>query len=344
MKATLLRIARIVVSVALMAFVLSLVDIRDLGTRLKDAHLVWIFAAFAVNSIGNVFGAWRWKLLLRSQGRSVSTPYLYGSYLVGLFFNNFLPSSIGGDFLRATAAKKKGGGTLTENLTVVLVERMIGLLATLTLGGIAALTGEASRIDPRITWALGAALVAAVGGLYLALNAGFRDLTMRLVRKIPIQFVGRTVGKMLAAFELFSQARGALIANYAISIAFQFLLIVHFYLIQFAFGESVPFLTFVVVVPLVFFLMLLPIGINGFGVREGAFVWFLTRAGMDPETALALSLVSYGVAVLQGVLGGLVHLWRETGGRSSAPTSTDPRETETAETEALETERTSTDS
>ena len=230
---------------------------------------------------------------------------------MGLFFNNFLPSTIGGDVVRAASAKKKGGGTLTENLTVVLVERMIGLLATLTLGGLAAVTGEASRLDPRVPWALGGALVTSLLGLYLALSNPVRHRVLQHLDRVPVAFVRKTLGKMLAAFELFSRARGTLLANYALSLGFQFLLIVHFWLIQFAFGQDVSFVTFIVVVPLVFCVMILPIGINGLGVRESAFVWFLTRAGMDVATALALSLASYAIAVGQGLLGGAVHLFRE---------------------------------
>jgi len=312
-KAHLLRAARIVISAALLVLVLRKVPLHDLWAEIQQADVLWLFAAFGVNSLGNVFGAWRWQLLLRSQGRRLSIPYLFGSYLVGLFFNNVLPSSIGGDVFRAAGAKKKGGGTLTENLTVVLVERMIGLLATLTLGGIAALAGGAELLDDvRVTWALAGAFALSMAGLYIALSGPVRAVAARLVLKIPITFVRRTIGKMLAAFELFSRARGTLLANYALSLGFQFLLIVHFYVIQFAFGAHVPFLTFVVVVPLVFFAMLLPIGINGLGVRETAFVWLLTHAGMDEAVALALSLTSYGVAVGQGLLGGAVHLYRET--------------------------------
>jgi uncharacterized membrane protein YbhN (UPF0104 family) len=293
-----LSVLRIVVSVGLLTWLFFQIDVRNLIDRLSQANILWVLAAFLVNSVGNLFGAWRWQLLLRSQGRQISLPYLYGSYLVGLFFNNFLPSTIGGDVVRATSTKKRGGGTLTENLTVVLVERLIGLLATLSLGGVAALTGAASRLDPRITWALGGALIVSMAGFYLAISSHVRHVVLRHLDRLPIQFLRRTLGKMLAAFEL-------------LSLGFQFLLIVHFWVIQFAFGESVPFLTFVVVVPLVFCVMLLPLGINGLGTREFAFVWFLTRGGMDEASALALSLASYAIAVGQGLLGGAVHLTRE---------------------------------
>jgi uncharacterized membrane protein YbhN (UPF0104 family) len=327
LKTHLLRAVRIVVSVGLLAWVISRVPIGELASELAGAKTRWILAAFAVNSVGIAFGAFRWQLLLRSQGRRIGAPFLYGSYVVGLFFNNFLPSTIGGDVIRAASAKRRGGGTLTENLTVVLVERMIGLLATLSLGGAVALSGVASSLDSRVPWVLGGALFLAAAGLYLALSNPVRRGALRGVGRVPFQFVRRTLGKMLVAFELFSRDHGVLWANYFLSLAFQFFLIVHFWLIQFAFGEAVPFATFVVVVPLVFCVMILPIGINGLGVRESAFVWFLTRAGMEPAIALALSLASYVIAVGQGVIGGGVHLWREARGRDSGAL---------AEAEALE--------
>jgi hypothetical protein len=315
---------RIVVSVGLLVWLLRTIDLAVLLRKLSSAKIGWLVAALLVNSAANILGALRWKLLLQSQGRELSIPFLFNSYLVGLFFNNFLPSTIGGDVVRAVNAKKKGGGSLTENLTVVLVERLIGLLATLTLGGVAALTGAAHRIDPRVDWALGAALLASVLGLYLALSARVRRFTLTYLGRLPFHFVRNTIGKMLAAFELFSKARSALAANFFLSLIFQFVLIIHFWVIQFAFGESVPFLTFVVVVPLVFCVMLLPIGLNGLGVRESAFVWFLTRAGMEPASALALSLASYAIAVAQGLLGAGVHLTREMRGARESGSSTEP--------------------
>ncbi|MCA9752197.1 MAG: flippase-like domain-containing protein [Gemmatimonadetes bacterium] len=346
MKAHALRALRIVVSLGLLVFVFRQAKLDELSTRLVDADFRWLLAALLVNALGNVFGALRWKLLLASQGRRCSTPFLFGSYLVGLFFNNFLPSTIGGDVVRAASARKKGGGTLTEHLTVVLVERMIGLLATLSLGGGAAVTGLAGLVDPTVAWLLGAALAVAVLGLYLALSNGVRHRVLRLLERLPgdlepaptragddrpthgpaggpslgirvLSFVRRTLGKMLAAFELFSRARGVLVANFFLSLGFQFLLIVHFWLIQFAFGESLPFPTYLVVVPLVFCVMMLPIGINGLGVRESAFVWFLSKAGMDPASALAISLASYAIAVVHGLIGGLVHVVRELRGKAA---------------------------
>jgi uncharacterized protein (TIRG00374 family) len=312
LKTHLLRVLRILVSGALLVWVLKQADLQEIASTIAGANFLWIVAAFGVNSAGNLLGAWRWQLLLRSQNRRLPLLNLLGSYLVGLFFNMFLPSTIGGDVVRATSAKKTGGGTLTENLTVVLVERLIGLLATLSLGGLAAISGIAGRIDPRLPWVLAGLLAMALAGLLLALNARVRHLILQLVARVPIAFVRLTVGKMLAAFELFSRARGTLLANYVLSLGFQLLLIVHFWLVQFAFGQTIPFPTYVAIVPLVFCVMLLPISINGLGVRESAFVWFLTRAGMDPASAVALSLSSFAIALVQGIIGSIVHLTRET--------------------------------
>ncbi|MFN8180054.1 MAG: lysylphosphatidylglycerol synthase transmembrane domain-containing protein [bacterium] len=325
MKGHILRIGRIVLGVALLFWVLRQVHWGDLKDKLAHAKHEWVLAALLVSTAANLLGAWRWQLLLASLRRRVAISYLFGSYFVGLFFNNFLPSNVGGDVVRAAGARKKGGGSFTEHLTVVLVERMIGLLATLCLGGVAAAAGHAKWLGPRVTEALIAALVVSAVGLYLALSAPVRHLAARLLPRVPIAFVRRVVAKMLGAFELFSKAPGALAANFALSVGFQFLLIVHFWLIQFAFGGDAPFRTFLVVVPLVFTAMMLPVGINGLGVREWAFVALLTRAGFEPATALALSLASYGIAVLQGLIGGIVHVTREIAERAQPAAPIEPR-------------------
>lgn len=321
MKGHLLRALRIVVSIVLLVWVLRHVRWTELSQKLATAKLEWIVAAFAVNSVANVLGAWRWRLLLGSVGRRAPLGYLFGSYLVGLFFNNFLPSNVGGDVVRAASARKKAGGSYTENLTVVLVERMIGLLATLFLGGLAALLGHAAWLGDKAAWALAGGFALSALGLFLALDAKVRHAVTRFLPRVPGAFVRRTIGKMLDAFELFSRAPAALAGNFVLSLGFQVLLVVHFWLIQFAFGESAPFLTFLVAVPLVFTAMMLPVGINGLGVREWAFVALLTRAGFDPASALALSLASYGIAVAQGLWGGVVHLTREISERAAASQS-----------------------
>jgi uncharacterized membrane protein YbhN (UPF0104 family) len=319
----LIRVLRILVSIVLLVWVLRHVRWAELSQKLATARLEWIVAAFAVNTVANILGAWRWRMLLRSVGRSAPLSYLFGSYLVGLFFNNFLPSNVGGDVVRAASVRKKTGGSYTENLTVVLVERMIGLLATLFLGGLAAILGHAAWLGERPAWGLAFGFAASALGLFLALDAKVRHAVAGFLPRVPGAIIRRTVGKMLDAFELFSRAPAALAGNFLLSLGFQFLLVVHFWLIQFAFGESAPFVTFLVAVPLVFTAMLLPVGINGLGVREWAFVALLTRAGFDPATALALSLVSYGVAVAQGLWGGIVHVVREISERS-AETTSDP--------------------
>lgn len=324
MKKLLFRLLRIVVSFVLMWWVLKHARIGDLMEEISSARIEWLLAGFAACTLGVVFGAWRWQILLASQNRRVGLRYLFGSYMIGLFFNNFLPSTIGGDVVRAAGAKKKGGGTLTEHLTVVLVERMIGLFATLTFGGLAALTGVAGQLDSRLPLVLGAALLVSMAGIYLAISRKVRRRILPLVDRLPIRFVRETLGKMLGAFELFSQARPSLVLNFLLSLTFQFLLIVHFWLIQFAFGQDVPFVTFLVVVPLVFCVMMLPIGINGLGVREGAFVWLMRHAGMQADAALAISLATYAVAVTQGLIGGVWHLWREVHERNAGEAEREP--------------------
>jgi len=115
------------VTAGLLAWLLGRVDLRGIGAALADARPAWVGAAFALHFVGLLLSAVRWRLLLRAQGAEAPLRFLAQSLLIGTFFNNFLPSTVGGDLMRARdTAGHAGSGT--GALAVVLVERASGIL------------------------------------------------------------------------------------------------------------------------------------------------------------------------------------------------------------------------
>src|SRR5262252_8379576 len=121
-------IAKIAVSVALLAFLFSKIDAARLWASARKASLLWLIAALVVQVVNLIVGTWRWRLLLDAQNVRVKIRTLLDSYLVASFFNNFLPSNVGGDVIRirdtAPATRSK-----TLATTVVLADRALGLMA-----------------------------------------------------------------------------------------------------------------------------------------------------------------------------------------------------------------------
>jgi len=100
-KNFLLFALKFIVSFALIAYILIYrTSIKDILEAISGANLFWIVISFSLHALGLLISAYRWQILIRAQGDSVPLGFLAKSYLVSSFFNNFLPTRIGGDVVR----------------------------------------------------------------------------------------------------------------------------------------------------------------------------------------------------------------------------------------------------
>ena len=144
------------VSIALLWLLFSRVDIARLWSVARNASTSWLLSALALYCVMIFASAWRWGLLLRAQHLVFSFRTLISSFLVATFFNNFLPSNIGGDVIRiADTAPAAGSKTLAT--TVVLLDRGIGLLGLVLMAAIGATVGprfgDAGALGAGVLWA-----------------------------------------------------------------------------------------------------------------------------------------------------------------------------------------------
>src|SRR5512143_110104 len=125
MKRSALVGVKLVVSVALLAYLFSITDAAALEQRLRSADLLLLAAAVACYFAMVALATWRWQLLLETLGVDASLRRLGSSYLVANFFNNFLPSNFGGDIVRVWDGSRLTGST-TASLAVVGMDRILG--------------------------------------------------------------------------------------------------------------------------------------------------------------------------------------------------------------------------
>src|SRR5947208_3810950 len=147
---------KISVSVALLAVLFSRIDVGRLWAGARNASLLWLRAALALYLIKVLASIWRWHLLLRAQHVAIRRRSLLETFLIACFFNNFLPSNIGGDVIRIRdTARPAGSKTLAA--TVVLVDRGLGLMGLVLVAALSAtvLAGShrgAMQIWPSWLW------------------------------------------------------------------------------------------------------------------------------------------------------------------------------------------------
>src|SRR5215207_9920564 len=99
-RAAILQLVKVGVSVGLLVWLFRQVDAARLWSAARSASWSWLAVAALVYFVMLVVSSWRWNTLLRAQGVVMRLPTLIGSFLVATFFNNFLPSNVGGDVVR----------------------------------------------------------------------------------------------------------------------------------------------------------------------------------------------------------------------------------------------------
>ena len=137
--------AKLSVSIVLLAILFSRIDVGQLWHTARLASVPWLLAALLIYGVNILASTWRWKLLLDAQDVPFRKRRLLGSFLVASFFNNFLPSNIGGDVIRiGDTARAAGSKTLAT--TVVLADRVLGLMALVLVAAVGATA--AGRLHP----------------------------------------------------------------------------------------------------------------------------------------------------------------------------------------------------
>jgi uncharacterized protein (TIRG00374 family) len=309
-RTALLWIIKIVVSAGLLYVLLSRVDVARLWATARTASLPLLGAALGLYFAMVLVSAWRWSLLLRAQRIAARLSTLLQSYLVATFFNNFLPSNIGGDVVRIRDTSG-AAGSKTLATTVVLVDRGIGLLGLVFVAALgASLTAQNSptvgSLGPGLLWlALAAGL--AVAAPVLLLPQGVGKLLAPL-KRLHQEWVEERIDRLVLALGRFREAPAAIGLGFAGAIVVQAILVAFYAAIARAIGVPIPLAHLAILVPLSFIVQMVPVSVNGFGVREATFSFYFAQLGLPLESALALSFLGAVLVMVFSLSGAAVYL------------------------------------
>ncbi len=269
--------------------------------RSTDASSLWhaitqlslpIFALCLLIGLTNMSVAtWRWRCLLNAFQDGQLPPYreLWRLFMIGLFYNTFIPGSVGGDVIRGIISRKYFQNPATSYIVVVL-ERLIGLsaLGVLFLVGIAI---GPKLIETKTLWLTMIGLI--VFGVLLLAVAHWKGALQKAFSKLP------PIPNLTALFKAF----GLSFIGHALNIAI-------FYILSQCLNITVITIPILLaVLPVMFVAAALPVSIGGFGPREASLVALLGMLEVPQENALALSLLYAAVLLTLAAIGGLVQLF-----------------------------------
>ncbi len=285
-------------------------DIRwsDLGATVThlSAHPLWLAITLLLVLLCLLCGAGRWWMALR--GLNVQLPPIRAAalFMVGHFFNGFLPGSTGGDVARAFYVARETHGQRTHAVMSIVVERLAGIavLLMLTLAGLLA-SAEYYRLP------LVLALTGLLATAFLIVWIGLPDLPRLAHWPLIQRFVRHPrvspfVHKLYAALRLCHAQPRLILQLLGWSLLQHVCAIASWLTLAWGLGFHLRAAPFLLLVPAVLTAQMIPITPGGLGVRESASVTLLPAAGMAPHEAMLLSLASFAASLIWSAAGGLV--------------------------------------
>ncbi|HVD90713.1 MAG TPA: lysylphosphatidylglycerol synthase transmembrane domain-containing protein [Vicinamibacterales bacterium] len=301
---------KIAVSLGLLTLLFSRVDVSRLWGVARQASPVWLVAALLMYLAMVLASAVRWGVLLRAQHVQLPFSFLTQSFLVATFFNNFLPSNIGGDVVRITdTAKAAGSKTLAT--TVVLIDRGLGLLglALMAATGASLMHRMAvGPVGPAMLWAgFGLGAIVATPALLMPETVTKLLQPLRVFHK---DWVDARIEKLTYALTRFRETPAALAVCFGGAVVVQAILVLFYVAIARSMHIPIGFAELAVIVPVSFIVQMIPVSVNGFGVREATFGFYFTRLGLPLESALLVSFVGAALIMVFSLTGGVAYLRR----------------------------------
>ena len=321
MRRTGLTLAKLGVSVALLTYLLSSTDLGALYRRVRGGDTMLLAAAVVLYTMILAISTWRWRVLLRAQGFEAPLRRLSASYLVATFFNNFLPSNIGGDVIRVRDSSALTGST-TTSLAIVAIDRILGLGALYALALGAYLLG-----GPSVRGLAGAApalaLLALVFGVlaYVFFRPGTARWLLAASGLASHEWARRRFETVQAAVHVYRAQMAAVWMAFGASVVLQALVVVYYYDVAHSLRIPLALSASFLIVPLCSLVQTVPVSFNGWGIRESVFILYFQQLGLPRDSALAFSLVGAGLIVLLSLSGAIV--WTSRNALSPSPQTTE---------------------
>ncbi|MCL4295175.1 MAG: flippase-like domain-containing protein [Anaerolineae bacterium] len=307
----LFNILKILVSVGLLAFIFSTLDLAAFIGAVSRANPWWLLAALAMMMLGVIIRAWRWQILLDAIAVHVSLVELTHIYFIGFLFNNLLPSGLGGDAMRMVELSRHSE-RVTDAVTSVVVDRFLGLSALQAIA-LMALIADWGAVPAGVAYFT---VIIFLGGLvagYLLINRALYTMLRIRVGLFRRLTNIKVIGNLAESFQRYPL--GALGRAYLVAFLFNISLIAMNVFIGWGLGAKADLAHYAIFVPITSLVLLLPISFAGLGVREETYRRLFSQVGVLPEIAVAMSLLVYVFGnICTGLIGGVIYLLRSARG------------------------------
>ncbi|TET20490.1 MAG: flippase-like domain-containing protein [Candidatus Aminicenantes bacterium] len=303
---------KFIFSFSIIAYLLiKIVPINDFLKVLKGANILWLLLSFSLHSLGLLISAYRWQILIQAQGDRVPLGFLAKSYLVGTFFNNFLPTRFGGDIVRIWDGSRYSRSVLKSS-AIVLVERFTGIIVLLLFAFVASLSRLEMAKKIPIIWI---SLLVGLLGLLFVLSF-FMPFAKRILGKIPDKGYLKKIKAKVFEFRdvvlVYKDKKREFLKALFWAFLLQVNVILHYFLVGKALHLNISFIDYFIFIPIILIILIIPVTISGLGLREGIYIEIFKFYLIPAALAFSFPLiadVAFGLII--GIIGGIIYVLRK---------------------------------
>lgn len=296
---------RLFMTLLLLVFLLRSLTWATLFAAIKQTTYVFLLLGVLIGVVASIISAYQWQILLRAEQIRVGLARLFKLYLIGIGFSHFLPTGMGGDVVKAWYVGR-ASGNYAGSASAVVITRLAGYFGMQLVAFSALLLFHRSIARSLVLWAiLLSLLVGSMIGGVLLLTTLLPTVLKRTRVKSRVLASVLPVGEALIAT---IQRPRLLCSVTGVGAVFWVLSVLDYYTYAYALHLSVPLYFYFIAIPIVSLVAFLPITINGFGLRESAFVYVFSTAHVSTATALLLALLMDMQVLFFGIIGGCLYL------------------------------------
>jgi glycosyltransferase 2 family protein len=309
MKKKLFAVAKLAITVLLFYILSKKVDFHQFVATLRNARLGILIASFLVLWIAHFLCIYRWRLLMKPLMQILALTNLIGIYLIGLFFNLAFPTVIGGDVVKMYYAGKPSRN-YAHSFAAAFLDRDVGMLAMMIIACIAILVHPVAVPGISVSLIIWIVFALFVIGNIAIFAPGFHRLLTALLHRFGLPGIAVKIDIISNAFQIMGKHKSVLFYSFAISLANQLLSIVLTWVTAIGLRiDNVPLPYFMIFVPVITLISMIPISLSGIGLREASFVSLFAAVGVSAADGLSLGLISSIIIILSAVPGGIVYLF-----------------------------------
>lgn len=255
-------------------FVFTKIDVAEMWQAMKGINPLYLFLGLLAFNLSKVLSALRLNLFYHAGGLPLGQVYNLKLYYLGMFYNLFLPGSIGGDGYKVYLLKQQYPDLRTRSLvSATLLDRIGGMALLGWLAGLLALFSAFAEAEPLIKWACVAVVVLALPAWYLLLKLFFKNW-------LPVWLPAAHLSLWVQLSQLLSA-----------------------WLLLLSLGTGQYFVEYFTLFLVSSAASVLPLTVGGAGIRELVFIYGLELMPVEKATAIAFTLLFFGITAVSSLAG-----------------------------------------